>query len=112
MIKLALPSPGVHRVQNQVPKLSSKLGLKIFTFHGASWGFLGTEKGTVQKCVFFQQNSRMAENHHFHIGTHLALGPSCGRLGGVLGAPWGHLGASLGILGASWGVLGRLGGIS
>ena len=49
----------------------------------------------------------------FHFGTHLALGPPCGRLGGVLGRLGCALGASLGVLGrpgcvleAPWGVFG------
>ena len=65
-------------------------------------------------CVFFK-NSVFFKKNIFHFGTRLALGPSCGCLGGVLGAPWGHLGGSWGVLGASrerlGSVLGRLGGI-
>ena len=43
-------------------------------------------------------------NHHFHLGTPFALGPSSARLGGVLGRPGCALGTSWGVLGASWAV--------
>ena len=95
---------------------------------GASWGVLerlGGVLGGLEVSWAPQELLKPMKNHYFSfwypLWSRAVLGPSWGRLGGVLGrgrlgASWGTLGASwgrlsgvLGCLGASWGVLGNLG---